>query len=113
MLWARKLNALVNRVTGDCVTFVDNTRVTMCSVETFWQHARRPSSVMQCIGTQGSEIKRKPPSLNSGAWDGGISQSNGEAIYRATTQEKGNNRKWHLGDFKSRIGTKEDPKLVD
>ena len=113
MPWIYKRNDRVGKIAGDCVTFVDDIRVTGYSVENCWQCGRRLSSVLQMLGIQDAARKRRPPSLEPGPWAGTIARSNSSTVFKTVTQDKWDKGKRYLADTKASMGTKERPQTVD
>ena len=66
----------MNRIAGDFVVFVDDTRVTGFYLENCWQCVRRLSSNIQYSEMQ--EVARNcvPPSLDADNWAGCVIKTN-------------------------------------
>ena len=55
-----KWNDLVNRITGDVESFVDDLRTSSHSVENVWQGSRQIAARVQYLGIQDAPRKRRP-----------------------------------------------------
>ena len=87
MPWIFKWNPLVKKIAGDCVTFVDDMRVTGFSIENCWQCGRQSSAAMQHLGMQEAARKRKPPSLDADAWAGCVAKTD-NCVDKTVAQDK-------------------------
>ena len=83
-----KWNGAVERVAGDVVTFVDDTRVCGYSKENAWQVVRRVASILQYLGIQDAPRKRRPPSQSPGAWAGSLQSVEDKTVGISVTQAK-------------------------
>ena len=108
MPWIFKWNSVELRIAGDCVIFVDDSRLTGFSIENAWQIARRLASIFQSLGIQEAARKRKPPSLDAGPWAGCVVKTNGLAI-KMISQEKWLKTKSYLNDLQNKIGSRDHP----
>ena len=52
MPWVCELNTIVNKITGECFTLLDEIRVLGLSVENCWQCSTKLSSSIKSLGTQ-------------------------------------------------------------
>ena len=88
MPWVHELNALVNKIAGDCVTLVDDIRFLGLSVENCWKCGRKFLSGIHFLGVQDAAHKKLPPSLTPGAWARYIVRFEQGIVYRTATQDK-------------------------
>jgi hypothetical protein len=104
-----KWNSTAQRIAGEVVTFIDDSRGCGYSKEHTWQVMRRITSVLQYLGIQDAPRKRRPPSQSPGAWAGSLNKVTSEEVGLSVTQAK-----WEKGRgiifalAKTCLGTREE-----
>jgi hypothetical protein len=72
--WVRKLRS-DGRLAADLQIYFDDFRTTGPTEADCWRASQRVSSVLRSLGIQDTPRKRRPPSLEPGAWAGGRSHA--------------------------------------
>jgi hypothetical protein len=85
--WVRKLRS-DGQLAADLQTYVDDIRPSGPSEAECWKASQRVSSVLGSLGIQDAPRKRRPPSLEPGAWAGGVVHSSNDEVNVLVTEER-------------------------
>jgi hypothetical protein len=83
-----KWDAVLQKIAGDIVGFIDDLRASGYSVEQSWAVARQIVARFQYLGIQDAARKRRPPSQSPGAWVGVVFSTKGGKVTKSVTPEK-------------------------
>jgi hypothetical protein len=85
--WVRKLRS-DGRLAADLQIYVDDFRTTVPTEVDCWRASQRVSSVLGSLGIQDTPRKRPPPSLEPGAWAGGVMHASNDEVTILVTEER-------------------------
>jgi hypothetical protein len=88
MPWVHKLRLSDGRIAADLLIFVDDARPTGPSEEECWKATRKFASTCNHYGIQDAPRKRRPPSLDAGAWAGSVVHTDGGEVGVRVSQDK-------------------------
>jgi hypothetical protein len=83
-----KWDALLEKIAGNILAFVDDLRASGYSVEAAWAVARQVASRLQYLGIQDAPRKRRPPSQTPGAWAGAVFSTQELRVEKSVSQAK-------------------------
>jgi hypothetical protein len=85
--WVRKLRS-DGVLAADLQIYVDDFRTSGPTEVDCWKASQRVSSVLGSVGIQDTPRKRRPPSLEPGAWAGGVMHSSNDEVTILVTEER-------------------------
>ena len=99
---------------SDVHIYVDDIRITGSSEADCWKASQHVSTMLAYLGLQDAARKRRPPSLEAGAWAGSVVHTNGQVV-TMTTQEKWNKMRLIIGwlDEQVKGGKNIDHKILE
>ena len=75
-------------IASDALVYVDDLRATGNTEQECWTASQRVSSVLASLGIQDATHKRRPPSLDAGAWKGSVVNTSNNQVTVLATREK-------------------------
>jgi hypothetical protein len=88
MPWVHKLRLSDGKIAADLLIFVDDARPTGPTEEECWKATQRFASMCNHFGIQDAPRKRRPPSLDAGAWAGSVVHTDGGEVGVRVSQSK-------------------------
>lgn len=95
MPWAHKLRLSDGRIAADPLMFVDDARPNGPTEEECWKATRNFASMCSHFGIQDAPRKRRPPSLDAGAWAGLVVHTDGGEVGARAFQSKWDKTRVH------------------
>jgi len=86
--WVSKLRLDDNRIASDLLIYVDDMRTMGSTFAKCRAASRCAASMLNALGIQDAQGKRRDPSMTPGAWEGSIVASNDDSVALLVSQER-------------------------